>query len=191
MAKAKKHGIKREPNGRAQRETDLEVMAPVLLRRRKELGWKPEAKYDVDGKPILTAEIVDQMKKLKGQEGGTPWGHLYLRGDITDRQQQAANAFWMMRQDYLKAIYAPKESPKCGSMDPDARGVTLMAENVRWARAARLRYQDAETVLRASGPTAVRAVNALLNEQSVVLHHLILGLDTLSAHLLDGRRKAA
>ena len=191
MAKTRKHGIKRERNGRAQRETDLEVMAPVLLRRRRELGMTPDAKYDVDGKPILTAEIVDQMKKLKGQEGGTPWGHLYLRGDITDRQQQAASAFWMMRQDYLKAIYAPKESPKCGSMDPDARGATLMAENVDWAKSARIRYASAEKVLLQSGPTAARAVNALLAEQRVVLHHLILGLDALSAHLLDGHKKAA
>ena len=173
----KRKAGKREPSGRLQRdpaaETEWLVMEPVLRRRCREIGWRPS---------------VENMRKVRGPEGGTAWGHLWLRQQITREQHDAAVWFDRLRADYLRAICAPVQ--KGSDMDPDNRGASLMAENERRNRAIRAAYIEAEAALRNAGRRASLAVFGLMaGGTHPHVESLRAGLDAIRAHVGTGGRK--
>lgn len=184
MPRRRKQG-RRERNGRLQRDTQVETewlaMEHTLRRRCGELGWKA---------------TVENMRKVRGHEGGTLWGKLYLLERIDRPMYEAACEFVSLREGWLASIAAP--GMVCGSMEQGARGASLVAENVRRVLALRAAYLAADRALRASGVLATRAVHLALFEGEVTSEaQLQVGLGALAVHLnvadqrLDERKASA
>lgn len=169
---------KREKNGRHQRdpkeETEWLTLEPVLRRRCDELGWPA---------------TVDNMRAVRGHEGGTLWGHLHLREVITRPMYEAATTFANLREEYLISIAAPAQ--RGSDMNPDGRGASLTAENVDRARAVRAAYLAADRALRASGVLPSRAVWLMYEGQEPNARLLAIGLGALVGHFGIGHLMAA
>lgn len=167
----------REPNGRLQRptqETGWEVMQPVLERRCRDVG---------------IPATVENMRKVRGEAGGTPWGRLWLAGRITSRQYEAFKAFANLRQNYLRSIDAPKEDPKTASMGAVA-GATR-PEDVSAVRAIRARYLQIDNDLRKCPASIVRAAFSVIRGNREPDRLVQLAGTALAILLLDGLKKAA
>ena len=161
-------GRKRKPGRRGatgrliQVQNDWAIMAPVLTKRCSVLGWEP---------------TQENMRRVRGHEGGTTWGLLYLVGAITREQYETAIAFAILRADWLRSIAAPRLQGS--DMDPDNRGQSLEAENVRRVRAVRAAYLAADRALRNAGVLPTRAVFRVLDGQAPDVEMLRVGLDAL------------
>lgn len=166
----------REANGRLQRETDWQVLEPSLRRRCAELGIRP---------------TLENMRMVRGQDGGTPWGKLFIKGEITRRMADALQAFWLMRQQYLHSIDAPREHPKGCNATLEPSGASLRGENVDWARRVRQEYLAVEKVLFVAGRAYLLTAKAHVQEMPVRIEQLRHGAELLAEHLLDGQRKVA
>ena len=128
---------------------------------------------------------------VRGQDGGTPWGKLLIKGEITRRMADALQAFWLMRQQYLHSIDAPREHPKGCNATLEPSGASLRGENVDWARRVRQEYLGAERVLFVAGRAYLLAVKANVQEMPVRIEQLRHGAELLAQHLLDGQGKVA
>lgn len=163
---------KREPNGRVQRpskaETEWQTMEPALRRRCVEM------ELDV---------TYENMRKVRGQEGGTPWGRLHLTSQISYRQMRAIGEYWMARERYLYAIDAPKENPKAASMDPDQRGASLHQQDPNAAKQARATFSALDKALHDAGRLARRAVYETIAGERAALEHLLWGAEAIAGHL--------
>lgn len=173
MTGRKRKGGKREPNGRHKRdpkaETEWLAMEHVLRRRCRELGWwNPEKRKNPS---------VEDMRRARDQNAGTPWGQLYLREIITRQQCETMTAFANLRHDWLQSIAAPSQHGS--DMNPDNRGQSLSAENVARVRAIRAAYLAADRALRAAGVQPARAVFLVLEGETPNIEMLRLGLDAL------------
>lgn len=170
MGRPRKQG-RRERNGRPKRrpasETDWQTIEPVLRRRCAELGLRP---------------TLENMRSVRGQEGGTPWGKLWIKDEITRRQHDAARWYAEARARYLRAIAAPKETPSCSSYG-DTRGRSLV-ENVKGDMAARAAFTAVDCLLNGMGRSYKRAIMGLLEEQPVSLVHLKKALDAVAGKVL-------
>ena len=179
MARAgrKRKQGKRQPDGRIAPQTDWQIMEPVLRRRCRELGW---------------AETVDNMRKVKGQEGGTRWGKLYLAGDLDRRQYEAAEWFATKRVQYLRSVDAPKEHPKTCSMSPEPSGGSYSGESVEAVRRVRIEYLGADRLLRDAGRAYVVAMQLLMtSDASIPLHIIQTALRLLADRVIEGHQQAA
>ena len=180
MAKAgrKRKQGKRQPDGRIAPETGWSIMEPVLRRRCRELGWR---------------ETVENMRKVKGQEGGTRWGQLYLAGDLDRRQYEAAEWFATKRTQYHRSIDAPKEHPKTCNMAGEPSGGAHSAESVEAVRRVRVEYLDAENALRTAGRAYLIAMKAVAIEKCahIPIHVIQRALTILADRVIAGELKAA
>ena len=117
---AKRKPGKREKNGRLQRdpkdETEWLTMEHVLQRRCRELGWYRERTDKKTGKMERTYRVED-MRKVRGHEGGTLWGQLYLLKQIERPEYEAASAFVSLRERWLASIAAPGSSSSSWSAE--------------------------------------------------------------------------
>lgn len=190
---------RREPSGRLQRapqrETEWQTMEPVLRRRAMELGlWEPEdglsvwdeTSIDDRGRAVAHTPSLEALRLARSPEAGTPWGRLYINKLITREQCDAATWFADLRDDYLRAIYAPKSAIL--DMEPGQRGRALVAENIARNQAVRAAYSEAEGALRASGRKPMRAVLALLFEDGLCrgIGDVRAGLDALHEARMGG-----
>lgn len=168
---------KRHPNGRLAQPTGWEIMTPVLERRCKQIGLAP---------------TVENMRAVKGQEGGTTWGKLLLSGQIDQRQHDACKWFATLRAAYHRSIDAPKETPKCGDLE-GLGGMSAGMDDAEVCRRIRVQYKLAEALLRDCGRQSVLAVMACVREEPMrpgQIGALRVGLSVLAKHFLEGRRAA-
>ena len=162
MPRARKPG-KRYPNGRlkvdrsasARAESAREAQRVVLERRCREMGLK--LKIDASG-AYIGSETHANLAKAKNADAGTPWGKLFLAGQITDQAKQGCAEFVALRGAFHRAIHAPKETPSGAALDHIPGGANAV-EDVDKVRAIEARYRLVqETIRDRIGPYALKAL---------------------------------
>lgn len=121
MGQKRKAG-KREPNGRLSRKTEY--------RKVRDKAEVAAADWDTMGTALLArwrVHKIDPMN-LKDQKAGTAVGRYCLQGLVTQLQYDAALAYMLEREDYLRCIQVPRQP---GAVDLNAtKGQSVGRENV-------------------------------------------------------------
>lgn len=173
MARKRKN-TRREKNGRPQRQTAWGIQEPILRRRCLECGLPP---------------TVENMRKVRGEAGGTYWGKLWLTNKITHRQYEAFKAFAKLRASYLESIDAPKEDPKIASYEIGGAGTR--PENASLCAAIRARYRSVEVNLRKLPAPIARAAFTVVREIPTPDRHARSAGIALALLLISGMENAA
>lgn len=163
----------REKNGRPQREATWERLEPVLRRRCRECGLPP---------------TYENMRRVRGQEGGTYWGKLWISGRIKRKNYEGFEAFSKLRTAFLQSIDAPRDTPKIASLEPGGLGVR--PENVAIVEAIRARFTAIDRDLRKYPLPIVRAAYATIEERNAPELEVRLAGRVLYGLLVQGEKSS-
>ena len=165
----KRSDKRRDRSGRVLPATSWEVLAPVLEAKCRRFGLKP---------------TLANMRMVRAQEYGTPWGLMKEQGKISQREYDAAEKYTRAHWLYLLAIDAPFLFPKAANLD----GIIKSSVDAGWrsedmCRRAVNEWRSIDSALKSAGNFVRAETNAVCLEwKSGQADMVKIGLSALADH---------